>query len=298
VERVVDAHIHFWDQSIDGLRWAFLDPTFDHPRLGRLKELAAPRYAAAELRADIGAVDLDKFVHVQAAAASGDPVVETAWLQTIADGARSRGEKDWPTAIVGYCNLADPDTVTDVIERHRQHDRFRGIRDLASGMRLRDPATIDGYRHAAATGATIEVMTSWDHYDAFAAVVDSAPPTQWVLGHSGLPTERDDAYYAQWIEGLRGLARRVPGLVCKISALASGADPNWTVDSIRRWVLGCIEAFGTDRCMFASNWPVDKLFGRYPDLYAAYEAIVRAAGCTEDEVDALFASNAERVYAI
>jgi predicted TIM-barrel fold metal-dependent hydrolase len=97
---------------------------------------------------------------------------------------------------------------------------------------------------------------------------------------------------------MRRLAHAAPAMVCKISAVASGADPAWTVDSIRRWVLGCIDSFGPQRCMFASNWPIDKLFGNYPKLYAAYEQIVRDAGFADKDIDSLFAATAERVYRI
>jgi predicted TIM-barrel fold metal-dependent hydrolase len=141
-------------------------------------------------------------------------------------------------------------------------------------------------------------MTSWDHFDALLALVDQWPATPVVLGHAGLPVERDDAYHGNWLSGMKRLAAAAPTMVCKISAVASGADPSWTVESIRRWVLGCIEAFGPQRCMFAGNWPIDKLFGTYSKLFDAYEEIVRADGLSEGEISSLFAANAERVYAI
>ena len=71
-------------------------------------------------------------------------------------------------------------------------------------------------------------------------------------------------------------------------------DPRWTVDSIRPWVLGCIEAFGVDRCMFATNWPVDRLFSSYGDVVNAYREI--AAEFTDDEQRKLFVDNAKRWY--
>src|SRR5207248_5547394 len=121
------------------------------------------------------------------------------------------------------------------------------------------------------------------------------PDVTIVLGHAGVPVERTDEYFAHWSSAMARVAR-ADNVVCKISALASGADPHWTVSSIRRWVLGCIDAFGTDRCMFASNWPVDKLFGTYPRLLAAYQEIVGGFGA--DEREAMFAANAERIYRI
>jgi predicted TIM-barrel fold metal-dependent hydrolase len=72
--------------------------------------------------------------------------------------------------------------------------------------------------------------------------------------------------------------------------------PMFFTDSIRRWVWVCIELFGPDRCMFASNWPIDNLFTTYPRLLATFRTITE--DLTVDERDAVFAGTAERVYRI
>lgn len=287
--RTVDAHVHFWDKQIEGLGWAFLDPDFQHPRLGGLKNLDAPQYGVDEFVADTGRRTPQRIVHVQAARASAHPEIETRWLS---DLAAARG---WPNAIVGYCDLSRPDAA-DVVARHATHAKFRGVRDLPAGMRLTDPDVARGYGFVAATGTTLEVMTSWEHYGTLADLAQRWPQAPVVLGHAGLPTERDDAYYASWSTALSRLARAVPTMTCKVSAIASGADPQWTVDSIRRWVLGCVEAFGPQRCMLASNWPVDKLFGSYEQLWDAYEEILTGSGLDAADLDDLFAGTAQRVY--
>jgi predicted TIM-barrel fold metal-dependent hydrolase len=65
---------------------------------------------------------------------------------------------------------------------------------------------------------------------------------------------------------------------------------------LRPWVLGCIEAFGAHRVVFATNWPVDRMFSSYPDLIDAYAKII--SGFTEDEQMAMFSGNAERLFRI
>jgi predicted TIM-barrel fold metal-dependent hydrolase len=284
----VDAHVHFWDHDVPGLRWAFLEPDFEHPRLGALKTLDAPRFAVDELRSEAASCRPAKVVHVQAAQAT-DPTTETAWLQALGD------TTGWPDAIVGYCDLAGADAA-DIVARHRAYGRFRGVRDLPAGARLADPDVVQGFGLVAATGTPIEIMTSCESFEALLALTEAWPATAVVLGHSGLPVERTDEYFVHWSAAMEHLARRAPNIVCKISALASGADPSWTVASIRPWVLGCIDAFGPDRCMFASNWPVDKLFGTYPRLVAAYDEIT--SGYSAAERAALFGGTAERVYEI
>jgi predicted TIM-barrel fold metal-dependent hydrolase len=71
-------------------------------------------------------------------------------------------------------------------------------------------------------------------------------------------------------------------------------DRSWTVESIRPLVLEAIDAFGVQRAMFASNFPVDKLFADFPTLWRAFAAIV--ADFSDAEQAALFRGNAERVY--
>jgi predicted TIM-barrel fold metal-dependent hydrolase len=81
----------------------------------------------------------------------------------------------------------------------------------------------------------------------------------------------------------------------KISGFAM-FDHAWTVESLRPYVLETIDTFGVERAMFASNFPVDRLFGSYTDVWQAYAAIVD--GASDTEKDALFRRNAERFYRI
>ena len=83
--------------------------------------------------------------------------------------------------------------------------------------------------------------------------------------------------------------------VCKISGLGM-SDNDWTVDSIRPFVLHCIESFGVDRCIFGTNWPVDSLFSGYDDIVDAYTEII--SDFSEDEQIAMFSRNAELLYNI
>ena len=84
-------------------------------------------------------------------------------------------------------------------------------------------------------------------------------------------------------------------MTVKISGLGM-CDPHWTVDSIRPWVMTCIETFGVERSFFGTNWPVDRLYSSYPDVLNAYAAII--AGFSRTEQEALFFANAERIFRI
>jgi predicted TIM-barrel fold metal-dependent hydrolase len=97
-----------------------------------------------------------------------------------------------------------------------------------------------------------------------------------------------------WRRGMRRLAEK-PNAAVKISGLGM-VNWGWTEDSIRPLILETIDIFGVDRCMFASNFPVDKLYSTFDALYQSYERI--AAGFTAEEQDKLFRANAERFYRI
>jgi predicted TIM-barrel fold metal-dependent hydrolase len=86
-----------------------------------------------------------------------------------------------------------------------------------------------------------------------------------------------------------------PNVAVKISGLGM-ADRNWTEASMRPFVLATIELFGVERCLFASNFPVDKLMSDYRTLWQAYDNITR--DFSADERAALFQGNAARYYRI
>lgn len=282
----VDTHVHFWDHSVEGLHWSWLDEEFEHPRVKSLHAYDAPRYMAPELRSEAEGADVTKVVHVQAARRIPDPERETAWLEAAAD------DDGWPVAIVGDCRLAAPDG-PGVIARHAGFSRFRGVRDMTAAGALGDPQVRRTCAALGDHGAVCELMLAWEHLDAMGKLAGDVPETTFVLGHAGLPIDRTDEYRRQWAEAMARLAER-ENVVCKISALAN--RPDWTIAGLRPWVLGCIEAFGPHRCMFGTNWPIDRHYGTYRQLVNAYREIV--ASLTAEEQEAVLRATAERVYRI
>ena len=88
---------------------------------------------------------------------------------------------------------------------------------------------------------------------------------------------------------------KAANVTMKISGLGMG-DPLWTVASIRPYVLGAIDAFGVDRVVFGTNWPVDRMFSSYPDVVNAYAEII--APFARAEQIKMFSGNAERIFRI
>jgi predicted TIM-barrel fold metal-dependent hydrolase len=293
--RIIDAHHHLWDLERHHYPW--LANPAPHPA-GDLEPIRRS-YRLADFLADARNQDLAKSVHLQAAMA--EPVQETAWLQSLADAPGSGG---FPHAIVAFADLAEP-AVEAVLERHCRHPNVRGIRFMVNyidgeplycmtsrGDWLRDARWRRGYALLERYRLSFDLQVYWHQMADAAELAGAFPGIQVMLNHAGLPHRREPDYVESWRRGMRTLAEK-PNLAAKISGLGM-FDHDWTADTIRPFVLDTIEIFGTGRCMFASNFPVDRLHGDYDDIWSAFERIT--ADFSSDERRALFHDNALRLY--
>lgn len=289
--KVVDPHIHLWDLS------SGLYPGLEQPSTGFIGNNApiARSYLLGEFLGEGGtSVEVLKAVHVEAFPA--DPVAETRALQAVADASPI------PLAIIASADLSSPDAEA-LLTRHAAFPILRGIRQVVNRHPdplynyvgrdfMREPAWQQGFKLLAKFGLSFDMQLYPHQFGEAAEIAAANPDTPIIINHAGMWAERDLAGWRAWRDGLRTLAAR-PNMFIKISGLGM-FDHRFTIDSLRPLVLETVDAFGTDRAMFASNFPVDKLFSNYPILWAAYAGIV--AGCSEDEQAALFRTNAERIY--
>ena len=284
----VDAHVHYYDMQHPDLHYAHWQPDVVHPTLGtQPRKLAERNWLAEDFIALTRDSNVTKAVHVQAAIGSADPVKETEWLQDAAD------RTGFPQAIVAYADLRDPD-VERTLERHCQFPNMRGIRDFSHGDFLVSPDFRRGHALLEKYGLASSIAAEWQDMEKLRDLASAFPNVPIVLDHAGLPTERSPKYFQNWREGMR-TAAQADNVICKISGLGM-ADNHWTTDSIRPYVLTCIETFGVQRSLFATNWPVDSLWSGYGDIVSAYDEITR--DFSEDERARLFSRNAERLYRI
>ena len=115
-----------------------------------------------------------------------------------------------------------------------------------------------------------------------------------MVEHTGWPRSDSDEERALWRAGIDALAGLGDNVVCKLSGLAMPFGDRSACDAFAPWLEYAIEAFGVDRCMFASNFPVDSMYGTFDELYTAFSAVT--AGLDAESREKLFAGNAERVY--
>jgi predicted TIM-barrel fold metal-dependent hydrolase len=116
-----------------------------------------------------------------------------------------------------------------------------------------------------------------------------------VVEHTGWPRSASEDERELWEAGLSALAGLGERVVCKLSGLAMPLG-SMALDALRPWLARAIDLFGPDRCMFASNFPVDAMYGTFDELYSTFAAAVEDLDAAS--VDKLFAANAERIYRI
>jgi predicted TIM-barrel fold metal-dependent hydrolase len=283
----VDTHFHLHDMKNPELRYSWLEPAAIHPFLGNIDAIKAQHYWIEDYIAEIRFSNVPKAIHVQCALGSEDPVNETKWLQAFAN------RWGYPQAIVAECHLAQPDAGA-ILERHVAYANVRGIRDFGKGDYLLDPAWRSGYALLARHHLVACIDTRYQLFPKIMDLAAKVPEVAMCIDHCAIPEARTADYFEAWSRAMRELGR-VQNVHMKISGLGMG-DRNWTVDSLRPWALQCIEAFGTSRVVFGTNWPVDRMYSSYPDLINAYAAII--ADFSADEKRAMFSRNAERLFRI
>jgi predicted TIM-barrel fold metal-dependent hydrolase len=287
--RMVDAHVHWWDHADKTVTWGVASRNWQHPRLMWAWRLDQERFSAPEYRAESSGLVVIKVVHVQHASMATPSAVETAWLQSVAD------RYDWPNAIIARGLLADTSPPKD-LQANAAYANFRGVRDCSEMELIGTPQWIIGYKALLALGGICELMITHEHFEAAYQVAKQFPDKELMLCHAGIPVvSKLDDYQHAWRTALRKLAK-APNVIVKISGLSSGSPANFYAVTMRQWIRQCVETFGPERCMFGSNFHVERLFVTLPKLFRTYRRALEDYTLTEQ--DRIFAGTAERVYRI
>jgi predicted TIM-barrel fold metal-dependent hydrolase len=292
--RVVDPHIHLWDMRVVTYPW-LVNPGKAYSGDNRL---LPPLYDVPALLRD--AQDIEILASVAVEANPEDAVAEARWLQLVAEDPAGGGH---PHGIVAFADLSRADATRTLAELSRIAN-VRGIRQILNIHAdprynyvhrdyLSDPLWRENLSRLAQYRWSFDLQIYPAQAQAAAEVIGHNPDIRFIINHAGMLVDRgSDHDWHQWLTALRQLAQH-GNVAIKLSGLAM-FDHEWTVESFRPLVLEAIECFGTERCMFASNFPIDGLHGSYPSIWRAYAQIV--AGLTTGEQNDLFINNAIRYY--
>jgi predicted TIM-barrel fold metal-dependent hydrolase len=188
----------------------------------------------------------------------------------------------------------DRDDAAAVLERQAAFAFVRGIRHKPRRGAMRERAFRAGYALLARYGLRFDLQAPWTELGDAAALCRAFPDTALVLNHAGLPADRSPAGLAGWKAALRTLAE-CPNAAIKISGICVPGE-RWTAALNREVVLEAIEAFGVERAMFASNFPVDGLCASFDEIYQGFKQIAEEFSVPERRL--LFHDNACRIYAM
>jgi predicted TIM-barrel fold metal-dependent hydrolase len=292
---IVDAHAHFWNLQAHYHPW-LCDP---EPIPFRYGDYSAIRrtYLPDDYRRDGQDFNVVGMVHVETEYDPRDPLGETRWLTQLAE------RRGLPTACVGQAWF-DRRDVAEVLAGQAEFPLMSGIRHKPAAVddprearrgapgSMDDPVWRRGYGLLAEHGLSFDLQTPYWHLDAAAALAADFPEIRIIVNHTGLPADRSAEGLAAWRAALETVAAR-DNVALKISGLGLPGRP-WTVAGNGPVVRDAIAIFGVDRCMFASNFPVDSLVGDFRTIFSGYRAIT--ADFPPEEIASLFHDNAVRYY--
>ncbi|HEY5050906.1 MAG TPA: amidohydrolase family protein [Acidothermaceae bacterium] len=272
--RVIDSHIHLWDPAV--LRYPWLES---------VEGLARP-FLPADLHRSGGPPE---WIMVQADAQ--DELAELDWIASLASS---------EPALVGMVVRAPVEIgrgVLDLVSRLAVTPPTVGIRrliqDEGAGFSL-TASFIDGVRAVGEVGLPFDICVRAAERADVVQLVDACPDVSFVLDHLGKPGVADGEW-EPWRTQLAELAQR-PNLTCKLSGSTTEAGPRWREDSVRPYLTHALESFGPQRCMFGSDWPVATVTTDYQRWFDLVSDVV--SGCSQAEIDAVFAGTAAQVYAV
>jgi predicted TIM-barrel fold metal-dependent hydrolase len=290
VTGIVVAHHHIWRQA--DLPW-LVGPM--QPRIFGPYEPIRRDYPIQEYLDDLAGCGVVESVYVQTNWAKEHFEDEAAWVQ------RSAEETGWPHAIVAYADMSVED-VRPQLDRLTRYPLLRGVRMqlhwhdnplyrfAARADLCNDPVIRRNVARLADYDLSFDLQVFAPQMADAAGLADACPDVTFVLQHAGMLEDTSPAGRAAWRTAMARLAA-CPNVVCKLSGLGTFIHRNDPAH-IAAVVTDSVMMFGAERCLFGSNFPIEKLWTSYRELTQAY----RDALNTHPGRDAILHDTARRVY--
>ncbi len=271
----IDAHQHYWDPRRNDYFWMTPGGQFDRV------------YAPADLKPSLSRNGIDGTVVIQAAPS----LEETDYILSVA--------ADEPTVlgVVGWIDFEDPSHLA-ALERFKRNPKFKGVRpmiqDIADVKWVVQPNITWAFEALVDLDLRFDALLHPQHILPFLKRLLRHPDLKAVVDHAAKPKIRE-AGFSGWAADIGRLARETRCSV-KLSGLATEAKSDWTELDLQPYASYILDAFGPDRVMFGSDWPVCLLASTYDRWFDTVATLTVA--CTEDECAAIFGGNAVRFYGL
>ncbi|MEP1610788.1 MAG: amidohydrolase family protein [Roseobacter sp.] len=289
---MIDAHHHIWLQK--DLPW-LLGP--EQPRIFGPYRAIMRDYTSHEFLADLAGTGISKSVYVQANWAANWFADEVAWVQQQADAHGTI------SAIVGYADMMSQD-VTPQLEKLKQYPLMRGIRHqlhwhenplfrfAQTADLCENPTVQKNIARLADYGWSFDLQIFAAQMAGAAKLAKACPDVTFILQHAGMKEDTSKQGDTLWRDGMKRLAD-CPNVVTKLSAFGTFIhinDPAF----IAKMIHDTEAIFGAERCMYGSNFPIEKLWTSYTELFHAFREGTK--GLSKKKQTAIFNDTAARVY--
>ncbi|MHC4994063.1 MAG: amidohydrolase family protein [Planctomycetota bacterium] len=277
---VIDSHQHYWDLT---------NTQFDYGWLAEPQHAAIHKsYLPADLAPHLERTGVDKTVFVQ----TQHNLEENRWVLGLME------RYDFIAGMVGWVDLTAEDC-EDQLAEFKDHPKFVGIRHIVQDEPdddfILEPDVLRGLKTLEKHGVPYDLLFYTKHFQHTATVAHHAPDLKLVVDHLSKPQIKDKRI-DNWAANLKAAAD-CPNVYCKLSGMITEADwEHWTAADLKPYVHAALEAFGPERCMFGSDWPVCELAGTYQQVIDVLNETLGAISQTER--DQIFGKTAAEFYGL
>ena len=297
---IVDGHHHFWDMR-NPHPWLTEFPRIPF-RYGDYESICK-NFLPENYAAECGAHRVLRHVVMEGEWTPNDPSGEALWMKSLAQ----RCGKPNAMAAQIWLDRSDAEQLMQIYTRAPLRDFVRSVRHKPRCTRLEDyrtdwaePGSMRcstwrrGYALLATYGLMFELQAPWWHMAEAVELARDFPDTQIIVNHAGLPGMRDAETIRRWRVAMADLTP-TSNVVIKISGLGVRGEA-WSVDQQASIVDALISDFGVERCMFASNYPVDGIVVTLDELWSGFKSLTQRLA--PEQRLALFCDNAATLYGL
>ena len=295
-QKIIDTHHHLWDPTNGKYDWLIAD---GHDVFNKV-------YLHKDFEQDIANLNLIKSVHVQAEINLSETIYETQWLQDFYN-TQSLQDRKLPNAIIGFTDFLDI-KAEQTLQAHLKYSNFRGIRQILNFDKnnknvshtsidyLKTDLWIKNFALLKKYDLLFDLSILLNQTEDAENLIKNYDSTLFIINHTLSPFDITNENINLWLDKIKILSK-YENVAIKLSGFGE-FNSNWTSESIKPLILYSIENFGVNRCMFGTNFPVDKFLSNasYEDYWKAYLKITQ--DFSKDEINNLFYKNAEKFYKI
>lgn len=272
----IDSHQHFWEHN-----------TSDYVWMSEEHEILKRDFLPKDMIPLLDACNIDGTIAVQAR----QMVKETDFLLELA------AEHNMIKGVVGWIPLCDA-SAGSYLEKYAKHEKIVGFRhvlhDEADDMFILRPDFNAGIKELSRYPLCYDLLIFEKHLPQTIQFADMHPELSMVVDHIAKPRIRKSEFDRSWAVNIRELARR-PHVCCKLSGMVTEVrDDSWNVESLKPYFDIVLDAFGPDRLMFGSDWPVCLLRSNYSKWVDTVSNLISPLASSEQA--AIMGENASRIY--